>query len=56
MQMKREREREQEETKEHSVTTEICIGVHCKGESNTTHKYTLILPVSWKILLHLHWK
>lgn len=35
MQMReREGEREQEETKEQSVTTEICIGLHCKGESN----------------------
>lgn len=40
----REGEREQEETKEQSVTTEICIGLHCKGESNAIHKYTLILP------------
>lgn len=45
---KRERDEREEESKEHSVATEICIGVHC-NHTNTV----LLFFTGWEMVLHL---
>lgn len=51
-----EEEEKEKESKEHSLTTEIYNGLHCKGVKYN-HTNTLLLSrTPWESLLHLRWK